>query len=262
MKPSCVQPLCGLKKRVWDLGLGQGQGQERLPRDSFQVERVRDGRSFATRTVKVRQRNRVIFQLTASFHRSLSYSSGLPGLIFVLPDSRREPGPEFQMHEHLYNFDSIKLNGSKISLPSELISRGKHSEPTSGADLSGSTESLTIAEGPHWSLRWCRHTTKLPNDAHESILAWISDSGMVSSVRRPHGDVSQFSMGTSLDHSIHFHREFRVDEWLLFHTRTSISTGARGLATTEVFTQAGTLIATINQEALIRMKKPHATSKL
>ena len=121
---------------------------------------------------------------------------------------------------------------------------------------------------------WCRHTKRLPDqeDLHQAVLAWMSDSRMVSTIQLPHQ--TEWGMSLSLDHSIHFHATFRADDWLLFHTATSLTAGeqtlssiawrlhvvagARGLARTEVYTfdeiknRQGYLVATITQEALIR----------
>eukprot|EP00746_Dinoflagellata_sp_MGD_P128762 gnl/MRDRNA2_/MRDRNA2_63055_c0_seq1.p1 gnl/MRDRNA2_/MRDRNA2_63055_c0~~gnl/MRDRNA2_/MRDRNA2_63055_c0_seq1.p1 ORF type:complete len:372 (+),score=55.61 gnl/MRDRNA2_/MRDRNA2_63055_c0_seq1:69-1118(+) len=121
------------------------------------------------------------------------------------------------------------------------------------ADKNGYTEILSCAEGDWWQLAWMRHRDPVPDNFHEAILAWLSDYYTVSLIMKPHG-YNSFSMQTSLDHSIHFHKPFRVDEWLLFHAWSTVSTAARGLAQTEVYDSKGQLVATVTQEALIR---PH-----
>jgi len=122
------------------------------------------------------------------------------------------------------------------------------------ADVGGLTESVVVAEGDWWRLSWNRHKTPLPPDAHGPALAWMSDGHMVNVVKKPHGS-ENFGMSMSLDHSIHFHRPFRADEWLLFHMRTTVSSGSRGLARTEIFSSQGHLVATVTQEALVRPKQ-------
>merc|ERR1712194_745133 len=92
----------------------------------------------------------------------------------------------------------------------------------------------------------------------------MSDATMVDLCRRPHEtspEPYKFDMDFSLDHSIHFHRPFRADQWLLFHVRTTVSSGARGLARNEVFTLDGLLVATVTQEALFRVPKQLAAEK-
>jgi len=89
----------------------------------FEVERVRDGRSFATRCVKAKQQNRVIFQLMASFQRP-------------------EPGVESQINFALGGFSTI----ADVPTPEQLLAKGQLPEPTTSADLHGSTASLLVAE--------------------------------------------------------------------------------------------------------------------
>merc|ERR1711972_738051 len=82
-------------------------------------------------------------------------------------------------------------------------------------------------------------------------MGYMSDEGLLSTVRQPYPEIP-IVMSTSLDHTIHFHRPFRVDEWLLFHNETFVSSGARGVARTEVFTEQGSLVASFLQEGLVR----------
>jgi len=201
----------------------------------FEVERVRDGRSFATRVVKVKQGSNAIFQMTVSFHRDEE------GFSF------QTPGRELA---------AIGLSRGLKSVPSaqSLIDGGAKIDRTSYADLTHVTQSVLVAEGKWWCLAWKRHRRQLPDEFNCVALAWMSDGGMVNTVRKPHGD-EDVGMSMSLDHSIHFHRPFRSDDWLLFHTRTTVSAGSRGLARTEVFSLGGLLVATITQEALVRPKK-------
>jgi len=215
----------------------------------FEVERVRDGKSFCTRVVKAVQRNHAIFSMTISFHRP-------------------EWGPEFRTpgREILAVARSRGLTEGRLPTPEELLQRGVQPEPATGADNTGATETLLIARGDWWSLRYYRHKGHLPDGPlglHEGIFAWCSDSTMAGIVCRPHQERgATFPMVFSLDHSIHFHRPFRVDEWLLFHTRSTVSAGARGLARLEVFTLAGQLVATVSQEALARVSREVSTQEL
>ena len=212
----------------------------------FEVERIRDGRSFATRTVKAVQRCKPIFTITVSFHKD-------------------ELGPTFQTPSSELN-GMLEARGLKPMggwMDPELMLRalqaeGKTPPACSRADVEGATQRLTIAQGDYWSFSWCRHRQQLPEGTHESILAWISDSDMVSTVRRPHEAEFAFTQSMSLDHCIHYHRRFRVDEWLLFHHRTTVSAGARGLVHTEVFDRHGFHVATIAQEALVRIDRHQA----
>lgn len=216
----------------------------------FEVERVRDGRSFATRVVKVLQENKVIFQVTMSFHVD---EMGLEW---------QEPGREVEAIARKRGID-------RLPLPEELLEQGVQAlyHPADAYQL---TEALAVAEGRWWNLRWVRHRSPLADgisdDAHAALLAWLSDYFSVPYTfggeeerrdffrgrARPRGDQEMFPLHISIDHSIHFHRPCSVDEWLLFHTRTTVSAGARALSRTEVYDFSGQLVATVNQEALIR----------
>lgn len=207
----------------------------------FEVERVRDGTTFATRTVKALQGNGAIFQLNASF-------------------TKGEPGPSFRTpgREVIARARSRGLaEDDGFPLPEELLARGVATNVAVLADNRGATESLTIAEGDWWHLRWVRHRTPLHDNLHEAIFAWISDGGLVTNIRKPYeksypGLAPGQGMSMSLDHTIYFHQPFRVDDWLLLETRSSVSAECRGLARHEVFDRHGVLVATVLQEGLIR----------
>jgi len=173
----------------------------------FDVERIRDGNSFKTRAVKALQDSRAIFHLTASFHRP-------------------EYGVEYQKP-----FERLSTRKfAVIPAPETFFSK-------SGDDESKTIVRYTITEGRDWKLCYVRVPSKVNGwQMNCSMLAFLSDQGMVGMVRQPHVDV-QWSMSVSLDHSIHFHRpeKVHVDEWMIFYTSTLISSGGRGTASTLVY---------------------------
>ena len=87
------------------------------------------------------------------------------------------------------------------------------------------------------------------------LLAYASDMGMVSTASLPHqSEVERTEiMMASLDHALWIHREVPIDDWLLFHKRTSAAQGARGLVHANFFSRHGTLIASVTQEGLLRL---------
>jgi len=92
---------------------------------------------------------------------------------------------------------------------------------------------------------------------HQAVLAYASDYGLLRSALDPHG-VSYRDprlMVASLDHSIWFHRPFRMDEWLLHVSESPVSAGARGFARGTFFTRDGELVASTAQEGLVRVRK-------
>ena len=145
--------------------------------------------------------------------------------------------------------------GVRLATPLELINAGT---PLVRDHVAGTCVSLAVGSGERWSLVWRKHECHLGEEAtwadHAAIVAFMSDQGTVATVRRPHEARGHtFASSTSLDHSMHFHRRFRCDEWLLYHQETTVSAGGRGLVTMQVFTQYGELMATVNQECLIRL---------
>lgn len=215
----------------------------------FQVTRTRDGGSMTTRQVAVTQDNEVIFLMTASFHKD-------------------EPGPEFQRPpEELASILNTLMpahgGGDTFHTAQSLLDSGKKPELGGNPPWSPDTGSLDLFSGLNHSLAWRRHLSTVADTdedgepvegswcMHAALLAFMSDEGLLSTVRQPYGGTA-ISMSTSLDHTIHFHRRFRSDEWLLFHNETTVSSGARGVARTEVFDERGILVASFMQEGLVR----------
>ena len=107
---------------------------------------------------------------------------------------------------------------------------------------------------------WFRVIERLPDDviAHQAILAYASDYGMLPTALLPH-DASYRDprlLIASLDHSVWMHRAFRADEWLLYSIDSPSASGARGFVRGQVFTREGVLVASVAQEGLIRMREP------
>jgi len=191
----------------------------------FNVERTREGGSFKTRSVKAMQDNKTICQVQASFHKQEQGHSYQVSLSDLIPD--------------------VKLGDPESYGPS--------------VDISKNILRYTIAEGDNWRVQYVR---VLSNGGIREgdwktnccLLTFLSDSGMVSMARQPHGPRADYAMALSLDHSVHFHRPLaiRVDKWMVLYTSTNASAGARGLAQTLCFNDSHELVATITQEALIR----------
>ncbi|MCL4149452.1 UNVERIFIED_CONTAM: hypothetical protein GTU68_005569 [Idotea baltica] len=106
---------------------------------------------------------------------------------------------------------------------------------------------------------WVRATGPLPDDEriHHCVLAYASDMTLLDTSLFPHG-TSVFNpkiQAASLDHAMWFHRPFRADDWLLYATDSTSSSGARGMNRGSLFTKDGVLIASAAQEGLIRLRK-------
>jgi acyl-CoA thioesterase II len=217
-------------------------GNHRLPID-FEVERVRDGGSFSTRRVVASQEGRRIFVMSASFQ---SDEEGL---------SHQKEAPPHADPESLPSTLSAWRDRAAASTrpfqPVPVDFRADHP-----GDLFSGNVGLTTKQV------WTRSPMPLPDDAltHETLFAYVSDYGLLWTALQPHGvKMSDPRLQiASLDHSIWFHRPFRMDEWLLFVMETPNASGGRGLCLAHVYNRDGLLVATLAQEGLIRLRKPSA----
>jgi acyl-CoA thioesterase-2 len=113
-------------------------------------------------------------------------------------------------------------------------------------------------ERPSRNQVWMRADGRLPDEQllHVCVLTYASDITLLDSVLARHGvywDLDRV-LGASLDHALWFHRPFRADEWFLYDSTSPTASGARGLATGRFFARDGSLIATVVQEGLLRIR--------
>jgi acyl-CoA thioesterase-2 len=208
------------------------------------VDRLRDGRSFATRRVTAIQHGQAIFDLSASFHR---VESG-PEHQIDMPDV---PPPEELRPE----LDVIREHAEQIPLPLRAVltqDRPLDFRPVDPSDLFDPTP-----RGPR-RCYWVRAVGEVDDDPvlHQALLAYASDYGLLGTALRPHGLTirSPEVMVASLDHAIWFHRPFRVDEWLLYDIESPAAAGARAFTRGAFYTRSGTLVASVAQEGLVRLR--------
>ncbi|MEM1229096.1 MAG: acyl-CoA thioesterase II [Pseudomonadota bacterium] len=207
----------------------------------YEVDRIRDGRSFATRRVVGIQKGEAIFSLSVSLHKpelGFDHAVAMPN---VPPPDALENDDEVarELPEGLPGLSPW------ARLPWPFIVRSVF-RPGSEA----------FAEPRRFAPAWVRFRGELSDERalHDALLAYASDIGLVSTAALPHlgtTDRSALQMA-SLDHSLWLHRPFRVDEWLLFNRHTTSAVGARGLNHTEIFDQSGLLVASATQEGLLR----------
>lgn len=186
----------------------------------FEVERVRDGRTFGTRQVVAHQPGGAILNCIASFQRD-------------------EQGDDVQVVQPPA---SLRTPADGAAEPTDLL-----------------FERRTIERSPHREARttaWMRVKEDLGEDRalHACAFAYMSDEYPLGSAIAPHSDGDDWEgvMAASLDHAIWFHRPLRTDEWLGFAVEGSGVANARGLAHMRVFTEAGVHVATVAQEGLVR----------
>ena len=204
----------------------------------YEVDRIRDGRSFTTRRVVAIQHGRAIFNLSASFHVDE------PGL------SHQFPMPEVPQPEDLESLVTRlepyrEVLGDWFARPHPIDQRPIGELPYS----------RNASKEPIQRL-WIRADGTLPDDPllHACIAAYASDMSLFDTMLAPHDVTWEDAdfMGASLDHCMWFHRPFRADEWLLYDMDSPIASGARGLARGFLFTRDGTLVVSLVQEGLMR----------
>jgi acyl-CoA thioesterase-2 len=213
-------------------------GNHGLPIE-YEVERVRDGGSFNTRRVVATQEGKRIFVMSASFQVA---EEGV---------SHQKPAPESDDPELLAsNLPVWKERAAKTSRPFQPVPvdfRANHN-----GDMFISDSRLPSKKV------WIKAPLRLADEplAHESLFAYVSDYGLLWTALQPHG----VKLGdrrlqiASLDHTIWFHRPFRMDEWLQLAMESPNASGGRGLCFAYVYNRDGVLVATVAQEGLIRLR--------
>ena len=207
----------------------------------YQVDRIRDGRSFTTRRVVAIQHGRAIFNLAASFHLEEE------GFEFHMPM------PEVPPPEGLPDATTLWSElGEKYG---ELMARDRAIDVRY---VDGLTFRRTGRSSSEMRV-WMRADGALPADQvlHTCLLTYASDMTLLDTTLLPHGTsaLDDSIMMASLDHAMWFHRSFRADDWFLYAQDTPSSSGGRGLARGSVFTRDGSLVASVMQEGLIRSRR-------
>jgi acyl-CoA thioesterase-2 len=208
----------------------------------YDVDRIRDGKSFATRRVVAIQHGHAIFTMAVSFHRDE------PGLAHqaAMPDV---PGPEALPSE------ADLKNRVMASMPDPVRRYYEQERPIELRPVEFGRYFGEKIEAARFHV-WIRTTGALPDDPaiHQCVLAYASDLTLLDVALVPHGR-SVFDkriMAASLDHALWFHRPFRADEWLLYAQDSPNLSGARGFARGLIFARDGTLVASVAQEGLLR----------
>ncbi len=210
----------------------------------YDVDSVRDGRSFCTRRVLARQHGRPIFGMTLSFQvpeEGFEHQDGMPD---VPPPDECLDLAELVRGRHGASEDDWPSEWSALQVRFAGNSR-------EGGELSADRE-------PAQARLWIRVNGELPDDTPTQTAAftYASDMTLLGATLVPHGIFisSPGMQAASLDHTIWFHRPFRADEWWLYDQHSPSASGGRGLALARVFTQDGRLVANVAQEGLIRRR--------
>ena len=211
----------------------------------YEVDRVRDGKSFSARRVQAIQGGEVLLSMICSF---------------------QVPEPGF---EHQAPMPEVPAPESLRSQP-ELVKEWLAAVPQVPPRIREAFERRTAVEfrpveprnplvpqvDPPRQSYWVRANGKLPDAPllHACVLAYASDFSLLSTALRPHG-VSWLTPGlavASIDHTLWFHRPFRIDDWLLYAMDSPTAQGGRGLSRGQFFDRAGRLVVSVAQENLMR----------
>lgn len=208
------------------------------------VDRLRDGRSFTTRRVTAIQHGEAIFNLAASFQvveEGFEHQIAMPAV----------PPPEALRPE----LELIREMADRIPAPLRAVytqDRPIDFRPVDPVDP------FHPEARPPVRYLWLRAVGVMPDDPvyHQAVLAYASDYGLLATALLPHGlSFRQPDLqAATLDHAIWFHRPFRVDDWLLYSMDSPAASGARGFARGSIYTRDGTLVASVAQEGLMRLR--------
>jgi acyl-CoA thioesterase-2 len=208
----------------------------------YEVDRIRDGRTFTTRRVVALQHGKAIFNLATSFQ----------------PE---EAGPEHQVEmpeapdpETLPDPQEL-LAQAKDSLPREALEWLTRDRPIEVRPVAVGNPFKPVKRPPR-QLVWMRASRRLPDDLllHQCVVAYASDLSLLDTATLPHAIAwnDPHYLMASLDHAMWFHRSFRADEWLLYAQESPAAHGARGFTLGRLFTRDGRLVVSVAQEGLIR----------
>ena len=213
---------------------------------TFSVDRLHDGRSFSTRRTHAFQNGEPILSLIASFQRADGGVDHQVDMPTDLPDPETLPttadvlgGLDHDVARYWSNERAFDMR----HVPSPVY-------------LSVEGERV-----PQQAV-WMKAFGRLPDDLkqHRAALAYASDYSILEPVLRAHG-IAWATPGlkvASLDHAMWWHRDARVDEWLLYVQESPSASGGRGLALGRIYTRDGLLVASVAQEGMVRVPDPDA----
>ena len=211
----------------------------------YDVDRIRDGKSFTTRRVIARQHGHPIFSMEVSFHSDeagLAHQAKMPDV----PDPEKLPSEAEVRKNILPTMPDPVRRYFERERPIEL--RPVEFERYLGKKLESGQFHV-----------WIKTTGQLPDDPaiHQCVLAYASDMTLLDTALVPHGRTlfEKEFMAASLDHALWLHRPFRADDWLLYAQDSPSLHGARGYARGLIFKQDGTLVASVAQEGLVRERR-------
>ena len=210
---------------------------------TYEVDNIRNGGSFTTRRVVAFQNNKAIFNMAASFQKNekgYNHQVQMPNVLspdVLLTDFQQaekhkdELAEKYQMflmaHPKVFEFKPIGTN---------IFMRKDNALP--------------------YNHCWFRLKDKidLPLPVHHQLLAFVSDYQLLATASLPHRKeiAKTRAYYASLDHALWFHRDFDINEWLLYDMKSPSASNSRGFARGSIFIEDGTMVASVAQEGLMR----------
>ena len=206
----------------------------------FEVDRSRDGGSFTSRRVVAIQHGQQILTMSASFQ------TVEPGLDHqsAMPDT---PAPETLP-------DLGAINAQLVGkVPEKVQCFFRQQRPFEFRAVNPPDFLNPVRRAPEKRV-WFRVTGPVPEDQalHRCLLTYVSDYHLLDTATLPHGVTFMELQMASIDHAVWFHRDLRIDDWLLYVTESPSASGARGFARGSIYSRDGVLVASVAQEGLIR----------
>lgn len=216
----------------------------------YEVDPIRDGRSFSTRRVVGKQKGEAIFNASISFQileDGLSHQIDLPdhvpswdSLINDLDYVQTLSSKDDAMSVEYYRKMNLLFGDDIVEFRTPNLAQ--HLRP----------ESVTQDYG-----FWFKFHDGIGDDpiTHRTLLAFISDKGLMGTALRHHAIsfLTHKIIGASLDHAMWFHADIRIDDWVYYHIDSPRSSRARGLNRGSFYNKDGMLIASTAQEGLMRV---------
>jgi len=200
----------------------------------FVVDRIRDGKTFATRRVKAQQDGEAIFNMSASFALD---EEGI---------EHQDPMPEAPDPESLPDWETVRdqLKDAPKLQPSPIDVR--------------MADPWTDQPSPARQRSWMRVRGSLPENPliHTAMLVYATDRTLLGTAARPHAIPWSERMAASLDHAVWIHRPVRMDDWLYYTSESPVAFGAHGMVFGAIYYPDGRRLASVAQEGLIRRRRP------
>lgn len=212
----------------------------------YEVDKIRDGNSFTTRRVVAYQNNKAIFNMAASFQKKeegVNHQIVAPNIL--PPEVLRTDIQQVELlkDKNPNYYESLKKSHPKMFefKPVEIMS---HIETKNAIPFSHI-----------WFKTKEKKILTLPEK--QQLLAFASDIGLLMTATKPHREqINERPIFiASIDHAMWFHRDFDIDDWLLYAMDSPSASSARGFTRGNIFSKKGILISSVTQEGLVRIKR-------